>query len=255
MGKLRPRTMMAFGCPHFPYQNKTAIEVFCKAAEHIKPDIVVSLGDMLSCDQFSTHSPTYGMPETSYADDVSQANAFLDRIQRHSDRLVMVEGNHEYRVARWAAVSARGKGTHTMLSPQKVLTAGRKCVYIPYGPSEGTYPHYKVNPRIVAVHGWSYAKNATKAHLAISQGRSVIHAHTHRVDSSTVQNIWSPGKIVEAHSSGCLCKLIPIYGTGTPVEWANAFILGYLGRHSDSLYTVKILKNFCILPDGTEIRA
>ena len=38
-------------------------------------------------------------------------------------------------------------------------------------------------------------------------------------------------------------------------EWVHAFILGYLGRRSDALYTVPILGRRCILPDGTEVQA
>ena len=105
------------------------------------------------------------------------------------------------------------------------------------------------------MHGWSYARNATKQHLQISQGRSVIHGHTHRADASIIQNIWSPGKVVQARSAGCLCKPVPLYGTGRPVEWINAFILGYLGRRSDTLYTIPIMDNRCILPDGSEVAA
>jgi hypothetical protein len=130
-----------------------------------------------------------------------------------------------------------------------------RCTYVPYGSVGGTYPHYAINRRIIAVHGWSYARNATKQHLQISQGRSVIHGHTHRADASIIQNIWSPGEIVQARSAGCLCKPIPLYGTGRPVEWVNAFILGYLGRRSDTLYTIPIMDNRCILPDGTEVAA
>ena len=111
------------------------------------------------------------------------------------------------------------------------------------------------NSRIIAVHVWSYARHATKQHLKISQGKSVIHGHTHRADASIVQNIWSPGRVLQARSAGCLCKPIPLYGTGRPVEWVNAFILGYLGRRSDTLYTIPIMDHRCILPDGTEVAA
>jgi hypothetical protein len=101
----------------------------------------------------------------------------------------------------------------------------------------------------------SYARNATRQHLQISQGRSVVHGHTHRADASIIQNIWSPGKVVQARSAGRLCKPVPLYGTERPVEWINAFILGYLGRRSDTLYTIPIMDKRCILPDGTEVAA
>ena len=256
MAKAHSKTMLAFGDVHIPHQNRRAVEIFCRVAERLKPDLVVCLGDLLDCGQFSAHPLTHGVPETDYVDDLAEANALLDRLQKVCTRLVMVEGNHEYRLDRWAAGTAEGRGAYSMLAPRIQLTRGRKrCTYIRYGAAGGRYPHYQVNSRIIAVHGWSYARHATKAHLQISQGKSVIHGHTHRADASIVQNIWSPGKVVQARSAGCLCKPIPLYGTGRPVEWVNAFILGYLGRRSDTLYTIPILDNRCVLPDGTEVAA
>jgi len=255
MAKPHSKTMLAFSDVHIPHQNPRAVEVFCRAAERIRPDLIVCLGDLLDCGQFSFHPPTYGMPETDYVEDLRQANALLDRLQAACGRLVIVEGNHEYRLDRWAAATAEGRGAYTMLAPRARLTEGRKCTYVRYGSVNGAYPHHKVNSRIIAVHGWSYARHATKQHIQISQGMSVIHGHTHRADASIVQNIWSPGRVIQARSSGCLCKPIPMYGTGRPVEWVNAFILGYLGRRSDTLYTIPIMDNRCILPDGAEVAA
>ncbi|MCL2648091.1 MAG: metallophosphoesterase [Phycisphaerales bacterium] len=252
----RTNRMLAFSDVHFPHQNPKAVEVFCRAAERIKPDLIVCLGDLLDCGHFSTYPPTFGMPESDYFDDLRQANALLDRLQKVCGRLVMVEGNHEYRLDRWAAATAQGRGTYSMLAPRVQLTGRRKnFTYVRYGTVSGTYPHFAVSKRIVAVHGWSCARHATKQHLDISQGKSIIHGHTHRADACIVQGIWSSasGGVIESRSAGCLCKRIPLYGTGRPVEWVNAFILGYLGRRSDTLYTIPIMDNRCILPDGTEV--
>ena len=166
------KKLLAFGDVHFPHQEPTAVEILCKAAQRLKPDIIVCLGDLLDCGQFSTHPPTYGVEHTDYADDLRQANALFDRLQKHCGRLVMVEGNHEYRLDRWAASTAEGRGAYSMLSPRLQLSRDRKnFTYVRYGSSNGKYPHYKINSRIVAVHGWSYAKHATKTHLGISQGK------------------------------------------------------------------------------------
>jgi predicted phosphodiesterase len=256
MAKQGSKTFLAFGDVHVPHQNIEAVEILRRVADRLRPDLVVCLGDLLDCGQFSTHPPTYGTPESDYVDDLKQANTLLDRLQASCGRLVMVEGNHEYRLDRWAAATAEGRGAYSMLAPRVQLTKGRSAfTYVPYGAVSGRYPHYALNSRVIAVHGWSYARHATKAHLQISQGKSVIHGHTHRADASIIQNIWSAGKIVQARSAGCLCKPIPLYGTGRPVEWVNAFILGYLGRRSDTLYTIPILDGRCILPDGTEVQS
>jgi len=250
------KTFMAFADPHYPHENPVAIEVFKKAVEKVKPDIVVSLGDFLDCGQFSAHAPTWGVKETDYEDDLRKANELVDFIQRNTkERTILVEGNHEHRIDRWAAANSEGRGTYNMLAPRIQLMRNRKkCTYIPYGSVDGKYPHYKLNNRIVAVHGWSYAKHATKQHLTMSQGKSVIHGHTHRADSSILPNVWGAGTI-QARSAGCLCRPIPTYGTGNPVEWVNGFMIGYLGRRSDTMFTIDIKGDFCILPDGTEIKA
>jgi len=255
MAKHSSKVFMAFGDVHIPYQHEPAVEVFCRAAERIRPDVIVCLGDLLDCGQFSVHPPTYGMPETKYEHDLEIANKLLDRLQKCCGRLVVVEGNHESRIDRWAAATAEGRGAYSMLAPRLQLSKGRtRFTYVRYGSVDGTYPHYKLNQRIVAVHGWSYARHATKAHLQMSQGRSVIHGHTHRCDASIIQNVWGAGT-VQARSAGCLCKPIPLYGTGNPVEWVNAFILGFMGRRSDTLYTIPIMGDRCILSDGTEVTA
>jgi len=252
----KARKLMAFGDIHYPQQNQLAVDITLAAMEYVKPDVVVILGDTLDCGQFSAHPPTWGALETKYEHDLAQANAMLDRVQASCGRLVVIEGNHEHRLDRWAAKTAEGRGAYSMLSPRLNLSRGRKDFsYIPYGSVSGKYPHYKVNSRLVAVHGWSYAKHATKNHLSLSQGMSVIHGHTHRADASIIQSVWKKSAAIQARSAGCLCKQVPMYGTGSPVEWVNGFILGYLGQHDDTLYTIPITNGRCILPDGKEIRA
>jgi len=154
-GKRRKsKVMLAFGDVHIPHQNPRAVEVFCHTADRMRPDLIVCLGDLLDCGQFSSHPPTHGVPETDYHDDLDTANALLDRMQACCDRLVMVEGNHEYRLDRWAAATAEGRGAYSMLAPRIQLSRGRsKFTYVPYGSVSSRYPHYAINSRIIAVHG------------------------------------------------------------------------------------------------------
>ena len=169
--KSTSKTILAFGDVHIPYQQDSAVEIVCRVAEAVQPDLVVCLGDLLDCGQFSVHPPTFGLEESDYQEDLAEANMILDRLQATCKRLVLVEGNHEHRIDRWAANTSEGRGAYNMLAPRINLMRNRKrCTYIPYGSKDGTYPHYKVNSRIIAVHGWSYARHATKAHLAMSQG-------------------------------------------------------------------------------------
>ncbi|MBN2641379.1 MAG: metallophosphoesterase [Victivallales bacterium] len=250
------KKLMVFTDCHIPVMNPVAIEIFKKTVSHIKPDISVSLGDLLDCGQFSQHPPTFGVPETDYEGDLRLANELIDYVQANtSERTILIEGNHEYRLDRWAAQHTEGRGAYNMLAPRIQLMKNRKrCTYIPYGSTDGRYPHYKINSRIIAVHGWSYAVNADRRHLQMSQGRSVLFGHTHRLSLVCHQSIYG-GDTIRAVNCGCLCNPVPLYGTGRPVEWTNGFLIGYLGRHSDTLFPVDIKGNFAILPDGFGIVA
>lgn len=238
---------------HFGTHNEKAINVFLDAAKAFEPNRVVLGGDVLNGGAFSQHPPTPGEKIASYDEELDLANEFISDIQSIAKKTIMIEGNHEYRIPRWIATHNASNMYSVRQFPRYALGNGRKDFqYIDYGVKDGMYPHYKLNNRVVCVHGWSFAMNATKVHLDKGQGRSVLHGHTHRADSSIIQNVWGAG-YVQAHSGGCLCERVPIYGTGSPVGWVNGFIVGYLGRHSDTFYFVPIRDGKCTLPDGTMI--
>lgn len=262
MSKPRPRTskqasgglLLAGGDIHFPHQNNVAVEVFLHTAEYLKPDIGLLMGDLLDFSHFSSHPATFGAPKTSYEADLRQANAFLDRFQAACGKTILLAGNHEYRLDRWAAAASSNEAAYESLSPEVRLSEGRKnFTYIPYGQVKGTYPHYVINDRMVAVHGWSYAKAATRQHLEIAQGRSILHGHTHRADVVMMQSLWQPNTVLQGRATACLCRPVPLYGVGRPVEWVNGFVVGYMGKRSDTLYTIPIHGGRCILPGGIEV--
>lgn len=258
----KPSTVsISFTDVHFPYQNDTALEVVKKVIQTVKPDITTCLGDLLDCSQFSAHDPSFGIAETAFDQDIDQAKDLLDFVQKHTrQRTIVLLGNHEYRIERWAAKHKEGRAIYNMVAPHiqlgKTSTGDmrKKFTLVPYGSANGKYPHYKLNNRVVQIHGWSYAQGVTREHLRMSQGKSVLLGHCHRVQSQIIQNVWEDGDNIQCHSIGCLCKLVPLYGCGSPVDWVNAFCLGFHGRNSDSFYTIPIRKNKCILPDGKEIK-
>jgi Predicted phosphohydrolases len=248
------RKLLAFGDVHFPQQDDKALEVFKRVVQDTKPDLVVCLGDVLDCKAFSTHAPD-GESDTPYHQELAQANALFDFIQKYSGKLVMIEGNHEYRVIRYAARERAGQAALSLLSPRKNLAKGRKnFTYVPYDGSEGMNAHYAISPNLVAVHGWSFAQDATRQHLKLSQGKSVIHGHTHRSDHVMFRKVWERGK-VEAVSAGCLCTLLPKYQVGSPNTWTHGFVQGFIGSKTHTLYFVPIVDGTCVMPSGKEVAA
>lgn len=249
------KKLMVFTDCHFPVANPVAVEIFKKTLAHLKPDITVSLGDLLDCASFSQFPPTFGVPETDYAGDLRQANDLIDFVQAHTTKkTVLIEGNHEYRLDRWAAQKAEGRGSYNLLAPRIQLMKGRTRIqYVKYGSSDGKYPRYMVSSRIIAVHGWCYGAQAARKHLNLAQGRSVLYGHSHSMEILYQQSLFG-GDTIRAVNCGCLCNPVPLYGTGRPVTWQNGFVIGYLGKHSDTLFPVDIKNNFAILPSGFEIR-
>ncbi|MFA5324443.1 MAG: metallophosphoesterase [Smithella sp.] len=238
---------------HFGAHNEKAVKVFLEAARAFQPNRIVLGGDILNGGAFSSHPPTPGEKVMSYDDELDLASEFVTAVQGIAGRVAYIEGNHEYRIPRWIEAHNASNMYSVRQFPRYALGNGRKnFCYIDYGSKDGNYPHYRLNKRVVCVHGWCHARNATRIHLDKAQGMSMLHGHTHRAESIVGQYIWSAG-YQQAHSCGCLCKRIPIYGTGSPVEWVNGFIVGYLGRHSDTFYFVPIRNGECTLPDGTKI--
>ena len=260
MAATKAKIVIAFGDLHIPNHSPSALATVRRVVELLHPADTVVLGDALDCSAFSTHPPTHGDAPGDYENDLRVCGDFLDGIARHSAHVAYLCGNHEYRIARFAARAAEGAAAYNLLAPEKVIPRGRdkrRFAMIPYAGADGRYPHYAIAPNLVAVHGWSYAVSATRRHLQLSQGRSLVHAHTHRLAMEAVQNVWGRG-IVQAINPGCLCQLIPTYNAGRVVEWSHGFALIYVSRKDPSdwtAYNVPITEGRCILPSGREVRA
>lgn len=247
------KCLVAFGDAHFPDHDEIAITLTLKALRYYRPDLAVCTGDLLDCKPFSTHPPD-GTDTSPLEREVRLANRFLDAVQDSAQRTVLIEGNHEHRIARFAYSGRAGAAAHSLITPRRLLMEGRRNIaYVSYGASENSYPHYIITKRLVAVHGWSISANATRKHLDIARGCSVIHGHTHRAAHAWVQDPFSD-RVLEAVSTGCLCKRRPTYGVGTPVEWSQGFVVGFYGGEKQSLFFVPVNKNSCVLPDGKELK-
>jgi predicted phosphodiesterase len=93
-------------CPdlHSPYHDVQAWELFLRARDAIKPDLIVIIGDFVDCYAISDYdqSPTRA---TRFESELHTANAELDRIT-DSTRVIYLEGNHEERLPRYLARKA-----------------------------------------------------------------------------------------------------------------------------------------------------
>lgn len=263
MTKPGSKLVMVLPDLHIPHHDEAALDCVLRAYNYLKPQEVVVLGDWMDCEQFSSHG-VQSMAELRahrfLEDEVAPTNEVLDKLQKFKNKLVFVEGNHEWRIERWAAKwgGRLGADFYKLMAPRKLLGEGRKnFTWIPY---MDDLSHYEITPALKnstalwAIHGWSHAKRAAAIHLEKALTVSIVHGHTHRAQSYA-KRIPETGHVLKSWSPGCLSKLQPLYRINNPTEWTHGFSLVYVGKHSWTDYTVSIVNGKCVLPNGKEMAA
>lgn len=269
-GRAKGTASLWFAFPdiHFPMQDKTALKVALEAHKILNPEYTIVLGDMLDCSIFSSHANKTIAEAQGYdfkKVELDPANKLISEIQANTKQhTFFLEGNHEWRVERWACNNNRvGESIYDLISPKNTLSAGRNNFsYIPYTPVAGNMSNYlQIAPAskkmrsggLVAVHGWSHCKHSSYRHLELSRSQSILHGHVHRQQSVATRDPWS-GNVVKAFCPGTLSTLQPLYAHGgTPTDWVHGFSLIYVGVTSWTEYNVTIVNGRCVLPDGREI--
>lgn len=243
---------------HWSDRDKTALAVAEAAQRAFKPDVAVIGGDLLNCGPFSRH-PARKLDEDDGYDYISTelepARQFLDRVQRHAKRTVMLEGNHDEWFERWMT-GWRDRQIFGSLAPSRYLSADRRDFsYVPFTKlGANRLGGVRLGPRLIAVHGWAAQKYAADRHLQMAKPYSIIYHHTHRADHRRAT--MCDGKLVEALCAGCLCRTIPIYAhNGNPTEWTHGFWVAYVGSRSHTIYSVAIERGAAVMPNGKEVRS
>lgn len=247
---------------HGKDRDNRALAVAMAAQRMFKPHHTIILGDMLNCSPFSGHRKKTTKEAKAMnwkKEELDPMCKFLDEVQKHTlDTTHFVEGNHEAWIERFLAnLGSLGVSIADIVNLQSWLSANRKqFAYYPYGKQTGDRrSRVKLHRDLYAVHGWTACKHAAEKHLELSRSRSILHGHTHRIQTAYGRDPWTGTPIV-AHSLGCLCKLQPMYLTdGHPTQWNHGFGLAHVGKRSFTTYPIPILKTFAVLPDGTEAKA
>lgn len=254
-----------------PYHDESAVEVALAIARAWQPDEVILLGDMMDCAPFSAHPPmtVADACHDFLAGEVAPMNRIIDTLQGRKGRpIIYIEGNHEHRIQRWLAAKAGRLGETLFrtfnaeaLIRQRVGGDGKSrgervhFKWVPYIPG-GFHSYHLIAPNLVALHGWSIAANAAKAHLDAARCYSVVHGHTHRRQSLTVRNPIN-NDVYTAWSPGCLAGLVPDYQAHSPNTWAHGVTQIYISERDPCDWTkfdVAIAGGRAILDSGREIR-
>lgn len=244
---------------HLPHHDPAALDCVLLAHEALRPKRTVILGDWLDAAAFSAHPVKSHAEEragTFHATEILPCRDLLTQLEKNTDSIDYLEGNHEFRVERALVTQGLEESLADLISPRKLLSDGRKKPfnYVPYAPKSGVLPHVKIAEDLIAIHGWTWCRHAAAKHLDQSRNRSVVFGHIHRKQSYMSRDPID-NRTIQAWSPGCLSKLQPLYQTSSPTEWVHGFSLVWV---TDDLtrwtaYSPTIDRGVCVLPDGRKI--
>ena len=184
---------------HIPYHDRRAYQLMLDVASEINPDEIVILGDYADFYAINSHGKDPNMTHL-LMDEVAEVTEELQRIKRKfpDAKKVYIEGNHEYRLARYIKQKCPDLfGAFTV--PQLLELPRLDFEFVPYGPTQ----RYNVlGSSLIARHeplagGKHVAQNTAEKAMA-----SVIFGHTHRIQEAQI--VTMGGQNYRGISSGWL---------------------------------------------------
>lgn len=244
-------TCIVFNDTHFPKQNKRAIGCLLEVIEFIKPQRIVMMGDIMSCDTFSRHDIDKA-PKSHWTEDdfyihskieYDETASFLNDINRLVPRAqkIYLLGNHEMWLENWIKRSPQTRRGNFGLKERLPL---RGYSVLPHN------NFYHIG-KLRATHGLFISKNHSRKHV-MEMGKSVIYGHTHDSESSSKVNPESEAHM--AWSNACLCDMNPDYMVNRPNNWNHGFAIIYVWKNSDFQVDIKRIHHGKVIVHGKEFK-
>lgn len=233
------KTIFFFSDIHEPHSDQKALAAAENVCRHIKPEIIVNLGDLLDFYTISRYDKDPARKET-LQDELDLGTAFFRRIRKdHPDaEIFWKEGNHEERLRKYLWSKARELSCLRALDLTELM--GLKDLGIRFVRAG---ERLKIGPLVVShghvVRGNSgYSANGEMT----KRGVSGISGHTHRLGQVFHTNDRGSASWVEA---GCLCKLDAEYIGDYAPNWQHGCVVGHWIKAHDvnriSLQVVPII--------------
>lgn len=235
-----------------PYHDKKslkAVEAYMSAYEW---DGWIQLGDFLDFNALSSYAK--GKPGTvklldSVARTFDAGRAILTRHARIlrsrnvSARMVLLQGNHDYRAVSYAE---EHPGMKEHLDVPKHLNLAELDIEWIKSWEDGKL--FKLG-NAYFTHGLIVSKHHAAA-MAHRYGVPIFYGHTHSVQEFT-EVLYGANKTIAGKSLGCLCDYRQAYMKGAPSAWQQAISTFFVfpdGYFTE--YTSRIFKHRFVGPDG-----
>jgi len=241
--KARPRLKgdkveVIFGDVHGHHHDPDAFAAMLGDLTIIRPDRIVIGGDFMDCGGFLAEHHTLGYvaeSEDSYEMDMAISNRLLTDIQEAANdpEVDYIEGNHEWRVERWALTQrlAHHKDVEllrrTFCAEHVLRLKDRGVRYFSMAQKHDglTVPGTIKRGKLYLTHKLAGGSDAAESALK-KMGGNVVFFDTHR---ATFKPRYIPhvGQVA-AWNPGCLCKRQPTYANTNPTGWTHGYLVRFI---------------------------
>lgn len=243
------KRVLFIGDPHAPFHDKKAWKLVLKVGKYLKPDIVVHLGDHLDAYSISSYAKQFGR-KVDLQWEIDVANELLDDIDSLGASVkVFKEGNHDERMARYAADHPEIGNIVVLKKMLRLSQRGWK--YVPFRSS------YKLG-KVHITHSLGHTGRNAVLLASNRWGNSVIGGDTHRmcylVESSAADG--SPRLVATFGWLGDVKQIDYEHTTLARSAWPLGFGVGTLETKTGHLYVqpVPILPDYSCMVDGRIFR-
>lgn len=176
----RYRRVLLWPDTHLPFQDDRAVALAFKVLDHVRPDLLILLGDIIDCAGFSRFAHNTIDARTHFQTELDhwEALATLLRTKTPGAERFYLKGNHEQRIEKWLyghphLASFRGLNLGSSLSLSNLGFDPQAHEEISLASGALTVTH---GTRL----GGSFAGLAARMEMA-TYGTSGVSGHTHRL--------------------------------------------------------------------------
>lgn len=234
-----------------PFHDRRTLAAVEAYMDDHRWDGYINLGDFLDFRELSSferenkRENKIAAIRRSYAAGNMVLDRHVDIVRRKnkSAKMVLIEGNHEFRIESYLDRHPEAEGLVEV--PVGLKLKERNIEWVPYWSQGRTY---RIGNAYFG-HG-RYTNDHHAAKHARHYGVCFYYGHLHDIQVYTLVQ-HGPDKTIEAASLGCLCRYDQKYIQGSPTRWQQAFAVFYF--FPDGYYQrfiVRIFKHRFISPEG-----
>lgn len=243
----RPAKWIVLPDLQIPFVDRRALAAVEAYMADTRFDGWLQLGDLVDFMEISSHEEKnlrmdkVGAIQKSYdaAGEFLDRHAAILRANNRKARMVVLEGNHDFRVEKFLEKNPQCIG---MLEVPIALEFKRRRIeWVPFW-SKGTI--FRLG-KAQFIHGRYTVKYHASKHLDM-YGDNIFYGHMHSIQVHAKKNIGKD-KTVEAACLGCLCRHDLHYMHGGPSDWQLSFSVfhiwpdGYFQRDTTRIFKSRFL--------------